>query len=125
MGMDLTLCPYQYGPDRWDWHLSYTRIGLQRNYELFEQISEAVMGKNKKNPAVCTPKPLPTSVKFQWYEDEGLKDRRTDQYGSTLTYVEAHELAKVNTEKSSPWNQAIFEMLRKLDPRTPVVLWWH
>ena len=125
MGMDLTLCPFQFRPENWDWHLATTRLDLQRNYELFEQISEEVMGKNKKNKAVCKPRVLPPGVRFSWYEDGGLKDRVEDNYGGKLTYLEAHELAKVKTENSSPWNQAVFAMIRALDPRTPIVLWWH
>lgn len=124
MGMDLTLCPYSHDPSTWGWHLAVDRLNLDRNSALFEQIGEYVTGNGKKKP-VCIPKPLPPNVRFTWYEDDGMKDRQDDQYGSPLTYVLAHELSKVNTEKTSSWNKAVFAMIRALEPQTPIILWWH
>jgi hypothetical protein len=126
MGMDLTLCPHRHlGP--WDHHLAYDRLALDRDYDLFAQISLEVMGSEGKGiKQVCKPQKLPPRMKFQWYDDEGLEETREDAHGEPLTYVEAGELAKVVPSKDTgSWNAAVFAMMKALPKDTPVVLWWH
>lgn len=126
MGMDLTLCPFKHGPRQWTGsHLSYTRLDFERDYDLFAQVSNEVMGKQSKAKQVCKPFPIPPNVEFMWYGDEGLKARRDDPYGEQLTYVEAGQLAKINVENSCQWNKGIIAMMKELNPATPVILWWH
>jgi len=133
MGMDLTLYPFScWDTYSRDWNegkhvhfLGFDRLNFSRQYHIFSQINEEVMGPNKL-PAVCKPKPLPTTVRFSNYEDEGLKERKTDPYGSPLTYVTAGELSKVKPRKETgDWNKAILTFISSLPAEMPVLLWWH
>jgi hypothetical protein len=127
MGIDLTLCPDAYDTDtreKLSWFLAHTRIDLDRSYHIFGQINKTY-GRGDEVPLVCEPKPLPEGMKFQWYEDEGLKTRTTDPYGDALTYVTAGELAKVQLGATGKWNKAVFKMIKALPKDTLVVLWWH
>ena len=76
-------------------------------------------------PIVCKPRLLPSSVRFTWYADSGIKDTAEDAYGDPLTYLTTRELTKVDVSASSERNRAIWCMIRALDPQTPVVLYWH
>lgn len=124
MGIDLTLCPFRHHPGPWTWHLAYDRMSLHRDYQIFGQIDKN-MGRAEKIKVVCDPQRLPPGVRFTWYGDEGIKDETENPYGDTLTYVEAFELAKVKVDNTSDYNKAVFTMIRALEPRTPIVLWWH
>lgn len=125
MGMDLALSPFTHHPSQWKWHLETARLPLDRDYRLFTQVSKKVMGTEEDVEQICKPKPLPPNVKFDAYEDEGIKTRKTDPYGEKLTYVLAEELAKLDLTGVSPWNRAVFAMMKQLPPDTPVILWWH
>lgn len=128
MGMDLTLSPFRMGAQSWNgMHLARQCLSLDRDYEIMAQIDKEQMGGYGKGAkAVCKPQRLPPGLKFWWYADEGLKERRDDPYGSLLTYVEAGELAKVAMPPdASHWNKAVFAMMKALPADTPVVLWWH
>jgi hypothetical protein len=123
MGVDLTICPKTYGSfEDNKWFLAYTRIGLERDYDLFAQID---MPSRPGVRQVCDPKPLPATVRFDWYEDGGVKQRTDDPYGAPLRFVWAEELARVDVGRSSDWNKAALAFVRGLPPRTPIVLWWH
>ncbi len=101
-------------------------LDLDRHYKVFAQIDKKVMGDVGGDvKQVCSPKPLPPNVTFHVYEDEGVKERRTDKWGEGLTYVEAWELKKVNASDSSDWNKAVFAMIQALPDSYPVVLFWR
>jgi hypothetical protein len=124
MGLDLTLIPCAYSTEKKfsEWILATTRLDLFRNYDIFGQIDSRGRG---DGPVVCNAKPLPPNVRFDWYEDDGIKERKEDQYGDKLTYVLAGELVKVKTKDTCQWNKAVFAMMKALPADTPVILWWH
>lgn len=124
MGMDLTLYPHNGRIQDWRSQHYSPALRLDRQYEIFAQIDQAVMGKEDKVKQVCKPKPLPPNVTFMVYNDDGLKETRTDKYGEGLTYVEAWELKKVNVSEASDWTKAIFAMIKALPDSYPVVLMW-
>jgi len=121
MGLDLILVPIRY--DRINWWLATNRLDTDRDYNLYEQIAEH--GRTTPIKRLPAPRPLPEKTHFEWYEDEGLKIRKDDPYGSPLTMLTAGELAQADTSQSSAWNKAVWEMIRNLPPDTPIVLWWH
>jgi hypothetical protein len=126
MGLDLTLVPKQWGkfnPHARDWFLAHTRIDLDRDYYIFDQIENH---RDTGVRQVCDPKSMPGNVDFDWYYDDGHRKTLEDPYGSPLKFVLARELTKVNLSAgASAWNKAVFAMIRALPPETPVVLWWH
>lgn len=127
MGMDLTLYPHKEKIQHWRSQIGKAGLRLDRQYEIMAQIDRGVMGDAGGDDVeqVCKPKPLPPNVTFMVYEDEGIKERRTDRYGEGLTYVEAWELKKVKVpEPSSEWNKAIFAFIKALPDSYPVVLMW-
>jgi hypothetical protein len=111
MGIDLTICP-DHTPSVAAWHLSYTRMGMGRDYELFERIK------------ALRSRELPDDVKFSWYDDEGIVGRRDDPYGEPLRYVFADDLAKVDPG-GHPLSRAAIAYVGQLDAESRVVLWWH
>ena len=122
MGLDLTVAPIKYG-DSDKWWLSYTRISLDRNYELFGMIADK--GRDTAKP-ILQPRLLPDGVKFDWYEGDGIKTRVDDPYGGKLTYVLAGEFLKIQVPSNSgTWNRSVIAFLCSIDPKIPVVLWWH
>lgn len=126
MGMDLTLYPHNERIQAWRSMCGSSMLHLDQHYELFGQIDLGVMGDAAgKAKQVCKPKPLPPNVTFMDYEDDGIKERRTDKYGEGLTYVEAWELKKVKVSDSSDWNKAVFAMIQALPDSYPVVLMWR
>lgn len=126
MGMDLTLYPHKEKIQHWRSMVGSSYLRLDREYDLFAQIDRGVMGDEGGDvKQVCKPKPLPPNVEFMVYNDEGLKETRTDKYGEGLTYVEVWELKKVKLPvDSSDWNKAIFAMIKALPDAYPVVLMW-
>lgn len=118
MGTDLTLVLDRHG-QAFDmgWFLGYDRMSVPRDYELFSLISEA--GTN----------PLPPTVKFEWYGDEGLEAKTEDPYGDPLRWIVAGELARVFEkhfgERGYGHGVAIMHYLSHLPPDTPVILFWH
>lgn len=126
MGMDLTLYPHKEKVQYWRSMIGSSFLRLDQDYELFAQIDRKVMGDAGGDvKQVCMPKPLPPNVEFMAYDDDGLKEMRTDMYGVGLTYVEAWELKKVKLAGSSDWNKAIFAMIQALPDSYPVVLMWR
>ena len=121
MGLDLTLCPDRHS-DGLGWFLAHTRIDLDRHYDVFGQISET--GRSSFVP-VCKPQPLPRDARFDWYGDDGIERKTVDPYGTKLTDVSAGELARVDVSDSTPWNKAVFEMMKALPDDIRVVLYWH
>jgi hypothetical protein len=88
--MDLKLFPHNGPVQRWQCQIGGAALRLDREYEIFAQVDKGVMGSYGEGATqVCTPKPLPPNVMFMVYEDDGVKERRTNPYGSGLTYVEA------------------------------------
>lgn len=68
--------------------------------------------------------PLPHGV--DWSDDEGIKTRHTDPYGTPLTFVSAHTLARHLASASLPtaYDKAVLAFVSALPPETRVVLWW-
>jgi hypothetical protein len=121
MGLDLTLAPENYPSS---WWLTFDRIRVDRDYRLYSQI--AGLRGTAGYTQVCNPRPIPSNVKVQWYEDEGIKERKTDPYGSPLTYLTAGELLAVALPtNASPWNKGVWAFLKELPPDTRILLWWH
>jgi hypothetical protein len=119
MGLDLTLAPVRFGDP---WWLLHTRIDLDRNYELFDQIV------NHRDTAkqLCIPYAVPSDIKLQWYGDDGIATTATDPYGKPLHYVFAGDLARVKLPASTgAWNKAVFAMICAMPRDTKVVLYWH
>ena len=125
MGLDLTVCPIKYGErDSFDWWLGHERLGFEREYDLFEQIeSRGRQEPDEPIEKVCNPQPIPPHIKFEWYGDEGIEDRKENPYGEPLTFVRAFEFLKVQAK--NPWNKCVVDFLKSLPPQTPIVLWWH
>lgn len=124
MGLDLTLIPFEYGKkdemlNNYLGFVGYTRLRLTRQYKLYDFIME--------NFEVNY---LPNNVKYIHYEDEGIKEKKTDSYGKKLTYCLAKEFNKINMSIFEDniyhnWNRSVIKMMQSLDPETPVLLWWH
>jgi hypothetical protein len=117
MGVDLAVCPDSWNegrnPDEPQWHLAYTRLNLERDYALWDLIRPYE-------------KPLPSTVYFNWYADEGLQQRTQNPYGEPLTMVTAGDFATMASEVASTrWNNAVVTMLASLEPQKRIVLWWH
>lgn len=114
MGLDLTLCPSQYpmAPGA-DWFLAYSRLKLDRQYALFDQIR------------ALEAQPLPPAWTFDWYGDAGIQHRTEDPYGCPLTALQAGQFHRMAPAGLSPWNRAVLTFLCAVPPDTPVVLWWH
>lgn len=122
MSVDLTLCPASSATSLGGWFLSYQRIRVEQDYVVLGQVGDIARGHEGRR--VVSSWPLPPNTKFDWYEDEGIKRYVDDPYGDTLTYTTALELAKVSVEDSTPWNKALWQMIRALPPETAFVLWW-
>lgn len=129
MGLDLTIIPYVYGnEERMKSEkisiVGYSRLSFHRQYELFACFTD--MGTEYAKPAIKTSKmSLPVYV----YEDEGIKERTKDPYGSKLTYCLAGEFNKIDVAFEDypycQWNKAIIEMIKLLPSDTPIILYWH
>ena len=148
MGLDLTLAPIRWvGLDgnmphvEWlveikegkfgsgSWWLAYTRLDLNRNYELFARFGS---GREEYQCKEIKTFPIPDKVKFQWYEDEGIKTRTKDHYGTPLTYTLASEIKRVLPKRGKfyqkklyAWNKAVIAYIHELPDNAPIVLWWH
>jgi hypothetical protein len=111
MGLDLTLA---YSPWRSDQGapepLLYSRLSLNRDYELFDQIKELPV--------------IPVTGPVLWYGDEGLETRETDPYGDRLTWVNAFHFHNVKGSENSE-NAAILAFVRTMPPDRRIYLWWH
>ncbi|MCK9569110.1 hypothetical protein M0R72_09225 [Candidatus Pacearchaeota archaeon] len=107
MGIDLTVCPIR------DDRPGYDRLQIDRDSELFDLV--------KQLPTLSIPDP----VDFNWYEQDGIEKRATDEYGFPLTYCNAGQFRKIDASKQEGWNHAVLMFLQALPPSTPVVLWWH
>lgn len=109
MSISLTLVVDQFRlPGR---VLAYNRLRLElQDYRLFDRIkAEAV----------------PLSEGVSWYEDEGLKQRSADPYGSPLTVLTAYAVARhLSGVRLYHWDAAVLAFLNALPPETRVVLWW-
>lgn len=122
MGMDLTLCPIKH--DHLHWWLAYDRISVLRDYRMFAQLG--VKYYDEPVTPVCQPRPIPPSIKFDWYGDDGIETKTTDPYGSELTYATAMELAGIKLiENTHQWNKGVLAFIKAMPPTTPIVLWWH
>ena len=114
MGLDLTLVPKRYSARLTGWFLGYDRIGLDRDYALFDWVRG------------FTSQPLPESTRFDWYGDGGLIQCTTDAYSEPLRVIDAGNFhLPFDVEELSDWNQAALAMMRKLPRSTHVLLWWH
>lgn len=123
MGIDLTVCPHRYQRSGLSWILAYDRLGLDRDYRIFEQID----GFSQAEGHAVRAHPLPPTTRFDWYGDEGIHgDMKDDAYGNALTYALAAEFGRVTIpENTTDWNKGVLALLAKLPPETMVVLYWH
>jgi hypothetical protein len=91
MALDLTLVPqFAYYTGRSDF-LAYNRLALDRQCLLFDEIAAV---------AKIYAERIPASIEFLWYDDGGIKERTTDPYGTSLTWIRAEDLTKVNLTDS-------------------------
>lgn len=118
MGLDLALAPIRH--HGMDWWLAFDRLAVDRDGlgHMIADLDDDLFV------------PLPKTIKFEWYDDEGSKRKTTDSYGAPLAYMLAGNLSKhmvkyATKEKVSPWNEAVISFISSLPVDTPVVLWWH
>lgn len=110
MSVNLTIAFDRYGI-RGGPVLCYERHRLDwQDYDAFDRIkAEAI--------------PLPEGV--QWYEDEGVQERKEDPYGNALTWMPTHTLARhLATAPLRGWDSAVHALLKALPLETRAVLWW-
>ena len=92
---------------RWD------RLSFSRENAIFELIG-GLMGA-----------PLPPRLKLTVPNDTGLLKTASDCYGTPLRFVLAHEFRKIKARDSEyQKNRAIIAYLRRLAPRTRIILYW-
>jgi len=115
MGVDLIVCPDDYHGVEIDlWFLAYARLHTNRDYHFYDAIR------------ALGPAPLPSTVRFQWYGDDGLETHTADPYGAPLTSLDAGRFAMLPpTLELSRWNRGVVAFLTTIAPQTRVVLWWH
>jgi len=91
--------------------LGYERLSLTyQDYDLFDRIKAEA---------------TPIDGMLMSYEDEGIKDRSDDPYGTPLTFLTAHRLAKhFDGIGMEAWDMAVLAFVKALPPSTRVVLWW-
>lgn len=119
MGVDLTLAPIRHKD--MGWWLATERLSLDR-----DGTGHVIGGMEGMIGPVKT-FPLPESVRFDWYGDNGVHETRNDSYGSGLEYAKAGDLARVMSKikEMTPWNEAVMAFVKALPKDTPIVLYWH
>ena len=122
MGLNLTLLPLQ-GPEELQKTrvLCRNRLSFDKDYEVFLQLN-GFDGKIKPTVKVH---PIPPSLWVQTYEEEGIRERRTDKLGVEITFVYAEQLKGLDTSNSSPLNKAINAFIWMLPNNTPILLLWE
>ena len=112
MGLDLAVMPMRFKD--MDWWLCTERLSCDRQHELFESIQ------------MLPAKPIPAKKSVQVYDDDGIREVKTDPYGSPLTYLTAGEMSKARLPKGlTDWNKGIMAFVKSIPSDTPVILWWH
>jgi hypothetical protein len=110
MGVDLTLVPDRLPQN---WWLAYDRLGTHRDYTFQAAI--------KALPSTS----LPETIRFDWYDDDGIKHETEDSYGDSLRFVYARAFRGFDASGFSHWNRAVVAFCQTLEPETRIVLWWH
>lgn len=120
MGVDLALAPLHLDsgspfPTNW--------LFLDRERELWAHIEASKIEQPLDRP--------------MWhYEDEGVRERTTNPYGSPITWARNQDLhtlldawlrrpLEAGEYRSGVWTQAAVAYLAHLPLDTRVVLWWH
>ncbi len=122
MGLDLTLLPLS-GPRQLGetFVLCYDRLTFDRDYDIFGQLTDL----GKGNKPTINANSIPSQMWVEMYEDDGIKKRRTDKYGTGLTFVWAQELKRLKVAgDASPKNKGIKAFVGALPDDTPVILLW-
>ena len=102
--------------------LCHDRLSFDRDYKIFGQLTDCGEG-NK--PTIKT-SAIPPQMWVETYEDEGIKRRRDDKYGTELTFVYAEHLKKLKVANgASPKNKAIKAFIEALPDDTPIILLWR
>ena len=123
MGRDLILIPVdQHGfsmtvmPASDKPILAHDKLTLDRDYEIFEAIDN--VDKHKLLNEV------------EWYGDNGIETTRTDTYGASLMYAEAHDISSAiwhgtpYSHEPSFRNECIATWLAKMPFGSMIILWW-
>ena len=123
MGLDLTLLPLRGPREMGDTSvLCHDRLSFDRDYEIFGQLTDVGEG----NKPMIKANPIPPQMWVETYEDEGIKRRRDDEYGTELTFVYAQQLKKLGVaDEASPKNKAIKAFVEALPDDTPIILLWR
>ena len=114
MGLDLTVYPITVARsnDRW---LAYQRLGLERDYDLFDRIKRLEW--------------FPLLVRnvshVDFYRDEGIESDTEDAYGNPLRFVLAGSFKDVAQPDDTQWNRAVLNFLASIPPAMPVILDWN
>lgn len=69
----------------------------------------------------------PLGIPLWAYGDEGLRLVTEDPYGTPLTFVTAHQLAKAHFTEyigEPGWKPALKAFVGALPPTTRIILWW-
>lgn len=68
---------------------------------------------------------VPLHVSVYWYEDDGLKEHKTDLDGARLTNMAANTLVNLLKGRTLyTFDTALLAYLMAIPPYTRVVLWW-
>lgn len=126
MGLDLTLLPLREAREIGSESvLCYNRLGFDRDYRIFGQLTGCGEHGGKIKPTIKT-NPIPPQMWVETYEDEGIERTREDKYDTELTFVYAKQLKKLKIEdNASPRNKAIKAFINALPDDTPVILQWR
>ncbi|TAL49468.1 hypothetical protein EPN83_00375 [Patescibacteria group bacterium] len=123
MGLDLTLLPLRGPQQMGDTSvLCHDRLSFDRDYEIFGQLTDVGEG----NKPTIKANSIPPQMWVETYEDEGIKRRRDDKYGTELTFVYAERLKKLKvSDDASAKNKAIKAFVEALPNDTPILLLWR
>lgn len=127
MGTDLDLLPvparHQHEFAKGGSVTGYDRLSLERDHEVFGQITGCPRGENSVTIPVH---PLPPGVDVWTYHDEGIEKSREDRYGVELTFAYAKDLKKLHMPDTKPsMDLAIKAFIDALPDETPIILYWH
>ena len=122
MSLNLTLFPLRSPEDLTRTKvLCRNRLSFDTDYEVFLQLN-GFDGKTKQTIKV---QPIPVSLWVESYEDEGVRERRTDKLGREITFVYAGELKTLNVSSSTSLNKAIVAFIQCLPDNTPILVLWE
>lgn len=122
MSIDLTLFPLKKPEDlQKSSVLCVDRLRFDTDYEVFLQLK----GFDGVTKPTIHANPIPSTLRIQMYEDDGIRERRDDRYGTEITFVYAEDLKWLNVSNSTPHNKAISSFIWMLPNNTPILLFWE